>query len=787
MAGDALQYFRIEAREHIERLNADLLELERTPGDAELVNRLFRVAHTLKGAARMVSQNDIGAIAHKVEDVLGALRDDGLEATEELVSGLLQAVEVIVGLVTVLEDGEAEDTDPGPVLERLQEAMRRAGEPQPAAEAKTGRSKSKPDGRAKGKPAGKTPPKTAATDQYEDPDSPAVGKDGEVASVADPSVAVSAVSTDTGYLRVAVDKVDVLANLAGELLMHRMRLGDESVRMRNLIGEALRVVRTMQEVRQWAETGEVHDLLSGTPAGEVLYPLMARVRTTSLKEGLKGVVADTRRQIAQMDQVATGLHQGIMDLRMLPAATVTIPLKLVVRETAIALGRQARLEVSGEDIEMDKALLDNLKEPLAHLLRNAVDHGIEPPAEREAAGKPPEGAVRLSFARNGAQLVVTVSDDGRGVDLDKVRDLAIRRGLIERRSLQLNDPVELARCLTLPGFSTAATVTEVSGRGVGLDVVARSIQELNGHLQVAPGPGSGVRITLRVPVDLSTMDGFLFTSEGRTLAVAMEHVSNVRYIQPKDISVCAGQRVLRMDGGAVPLVTLGALLGGNPAEAVHTAVLFEYGGERIAVGVDRVTGVRTVVIKPLPPHVGELPWVSGITVLPSGLPVVILNLPHLMARAGASGPGDGSRAVEPAQTVVRPRPGGRSQPTALVVDDSLSARMMVKRMLESAGFRAVLAEDGREALERLAGGGIDVLVTDVEMPRMDGFALVRRLREQQATRTLPVVIVSSLQAEKEHKQGRAAGADAFLVKSDLNRKLLEDTIRKVMEKTDAEA
>jgi len=787
MAGDPLKYFRIEAREHVERLNADLLELERAPGDPGTITRLFRVAHTLKGAARMVSQNDIGAIAHKVEDVLGALRDDGLRVTEALISGLLDAVEVIVELVSVLEEGGEVERETSPVIARLQDALESARQPEPVRDGgkrkvkakapvtQSGAGASGPDGGKSKKRTAQPLPGGVRRNAREEPlIRPVIGED-EMASVALPPAA------ETGYLRVAVDKVDILANLTGELLMHRMRLADESVRMRNLIGEALRVVRAMQEVRHWAELDEVRNLLLGTPAAEALYPVLGRVRTTSLKEGLKGVVADTRRQIAQMDQVVSGLHEGVMDLRMLPAATITIPLKLVVRETAIALGKKARLEVSGEDIEMDKALLDGLKEPLAHLLRNAVGHGIEMPHERERAGKPAEGEIYLSFARNGAQLVVTVSDDGRGIDFPKVRARAVERGLFDAHAAQLDDPAELLRCITLPGFSTVDEITEVSGRGVGLDVVSGAVLALNGTLQIECGQGPGTAVLLRVPVDLSTMDGFLFTSEGRVLAVAMENVENVRHIQPGDLSRCAGQPVLRIDGSAVPLVTLPTLLDGEPIGGVHTAVVFDYVGQRIAVGVDRVIGVRTVVIKPLPPHVGDMPWVSGVTVLPSGMPAVILSVPHLMEQAGVLASGGAREATgQERWTGPAPRPGA-GMPTALVVDDSLSARMMEKRMLEAAGFRVVLAEDGREALDRLSTGRVDVVVTDVEMPRMDGFALVRRLREQDATRALPVIIVSSLQTEKEHKQGRDAGANAFLVKTNLNQELLESTVKRVME------
>ncbi|MDH4229420.1 MAG: response regulator [Nitrospirota bacterium] len=756
---DALDYFRIEAREHLEGLNSGLLEMERATADAATVNRLFRLAHTLKGAARMVGQDGIGTLAHKVEDVLVALRDGSVQAKEELISTLLEVLETIADMVATLGEVEAQPA-PGPLLESLEAVLAAAAVPPPKAK-KTAPRRPRKSPRPRGVPS---PPVSTEPVAMENPPSPL------------PPAAGVPVS-ETGHLRVAVDKVDVLANLTGELLMHRMRLAEENLRLRALTADALRVVRCMQDVRSWAETDEARTLLVGTAAGDTLKPILARARTTSLKEGLKGVVTAFRHQISQVDYAVSGLHERIMDLRMLPASTLSTMLRLVVRETCRELGRKANLLITGENIEMDKALLDGLREPLAHLLRNAIGHGIDPPEQRLATGKPPLGELQLNFRREGARLTVTLADDGVGINLAKVRELALEQGLVGASAT----PADLLRCLTLPGFSTAAAVTQVSGRGVGLDVVAGSVRAMDGTLEIITEHGQGTCVTMHLPLNLASMDGFLFTLAGRTMAVPMGHVVTVRQARPDDVGRCAGEVVLRVDGRAVPLVTVGNVHGAPAApDTVELAMILRQGDEQVAVAVERVVGVRTLVVKPVPAHVGELPWVSGVTILADGLPTVILNVGQLFRATGAR-----RGALQPAWQESQgpadvPSGEGAVAGTVLVVDDSLSARMMEKRVLETAGYRVVLAEDGREALQRLATSPVDLVVTDVEMPHLDGFGLVRRLREQDSTRHLPVIILSSLQSGREHKEGLSVGANAFVVKAGFKGERLVETVRRLL-------
>lgn len=774
---DALHYFRIEAQEHLEGLSAGLLRLERAPRDPETLKTLFRLAHTLKGSARMVSQDELGRLAHKMEDVLGALRDESGAVTEPVISAMLFALEVIRKMVAALAQDGAEVADIGPAVTALEAAIgsARSG---PAADPPA----PAPAVRPVSAPAPPAPPAAAATPAAPpaapapDPAAPAPAPSPVHAP---PPQALGAPGTpaDAGVLRVALGKIDQLANLAGELIVHRIRLSDHTVRVRALSQDAIRVVRAMSDLREWAQSPAVRELLAGTPAGEALTSILARARTVALKEGLKGLMNDTRNQVAQLDQVVTALHDGVRDLRMLPAGSLGTSLQLVLRDAVRHLDRRARLDLMAEGIEVDKALLEGLREPLSHLVRNAVGHGIETPAERIQAGKPPEGVVRVVFERQGGRLTVIVGDDGRGVDAERVHEIAVAKGLLDPADPPPTRAADLLRHLVRSGFSTAAEVTELSGRGVGLDVVASQVKSLKGTMELSTQRGRGTEIRLHLPVNLATMDGFLFSVASRTFAVPLAAVERVREVGPADRDVCAGRPVLRVGNRSLPYVSLEALLGESEGRDHRQVVVLAHGDDRLAMGVDRVAGVRTVLVKPLPTHVGDLPWVSGITVLASGRPAVILDVEHTFARAAEAGP---DLAGSPESV---PAPQAEAAPdrrTVLVTDDSLSARMMEKGMLEAGGYRVLLAADGEEALGVLSRGGIDLVLTDVEMPRMNGLRLVQRLREQAATRELPVIIVTSMATGKDRRRGLEVGADAYLIKGEMNQERLLAAVERLI-------
>jgi two-component system chemotaxis sensor kinase CheA len=765
---DLLKYFRMEAREHLEGLNAGLLRLEQAPDDSDTIQTLFRLAHTLKGSARMVSLPEVGTVAHKMEDVLSLLRESGSAADESVISAMLAAIHTIAEMVDVIgEDEAAVDSDAA--MTQLQKVL---DDVRGSVETVSDQALSEvADERV-----------VQETAPIQEPTEPG---DSPTTAITEPAVSPTLSGAGDGpQVRVSLSKVDHLANLTSELVISKIRMAEHNSQLQTLSQGLLRAVRTVNEVQSWAKNGEVRRMLEGTPQGESLKSVLANARTVALGEGLKGLLADAKGQVAQLDNVASSLHEGIMDLRMLPASTLTTPLRLVVRETALHVDRRVRLDIEDNQVEIDKAVLEGIREPLAHLLRNAVDHGLESPQERVRAGKPKEGVIHLKFSRQGANLLVSVTDDGRGVDLEKVRQTAVSMGLVDSGKADDLAPEALFRLLSHPGFSTMDKVTEISGRGVGLDVVASDVKALKGSLSFTSTLGVGTSVSMRFPINLSTMEGFLFMSGYRTYAVPLEAVTQISQMGAMARGVCARQPVLKVGDESVPYVPIERFLGDSEDDECSDAVIMHWAGDRLAFGVDQVIGVRTLIVKPLADHIGNLPWVSGTTVLSNGKPAVVLDVNHLFAEATSHQSGGRSKATAP-------NPGLEWAPrtaleehivTVLVVDDSVSARMIEKGMLESGGYRVVLAADGEEGLSKVAQGGIDLVVSDVEMPRMTGLEMARRIKAQPASRDLPVIIVSSLGTDKDRRRGLDIGAADYLVKGELNQKMLLEAAERLVGK-----
>ncbi|MFQ5508786.1 MAG: response regulator [Leptospirillia bacterium] len=786
---DVREFFKMEAAEHLEGLSCGLLALENTPSDPENIRTLFRLAHTLKGSARMVSLDDLGTVAHRIEDVLGVFRDDGVLPSGEAISSLLRAVQVIDEMVAAIGiDGP--DYDIVPIvteLEATKAAARGEAPASPAEQDSTDAVTARGVSTAALDEPGSGDGLDGADDFQEGASEPDSGVPEDAAETESPVVEQGPTGgPEQAYLRVALSKIDGLANLAGELIVQRIWLNEHSGRVRILSQNAQRVMQALSQIQEWSQIGEVKEALSNTLQGEVLYGILGRIHTVALKEAFRGMAIDVKGRTSQFDQVTSNIHDGVMDLRMLPASTLTTAMQLVTRETARLLGKQVRLTIKGESIELDRALLDGLREPLHHLLRNAIDHGLEAPEERLRQGKPECGAVNVRFYRQGSRLTVTVCDDGAGFDLERIRKQVLDQGLCDASDPSLTNPEGVLHWLITPGFSTVDQVTQVSGRGVGLDVVHAAIRQLKGWLTLRNLPRGGSEIRMQLPVDLSTMEAFLFAWNGRSFAVPRESVVQVRPMDNLVRDVCAGHPVVNVDGVALPLLLMDQVVETPSSGMSDSALILRFGKRRIVIGIDRVVGVRTIIVKPLAPHVGELPRVAGMTLLASGKPAVILDLEALFALA-AHKPATVSGGDNP----IPPSTSGGASPTSpapakgmktvLVVDDSLSARMMEKGMLERAGYRVVIAVDGEDGLTKLAQGGIDLVISDVEMPRMTGYNLLRHIREQAGTRDLPVVLMSSLNSPGSLSRGEQAGADAYLVKGETTQKMLSDTVARLIQ------
>jgi len=574
------------------------------------------------------------------------------------------------------------------------------------------------------------------------------------------------------------------------------------------VGELL-VARIGAE-RRIARLREMAAALGGAPAGQAPVEDLGR----QLVELRRELEADGRR----MGHLTATLQEDVRRARMLPVANLFDAVPRVVRDLARDQGKDVVVVADGGDTEVDRSVLEQLRGPLTHLVRNAVDHGMELPGEREAAGKPARGTIALRASQQGSTVVIEIQDDGRGIDPAAVRKTAVARGAVSRSEAAAMEDDEAIWLVFRPGFSTRATVTEVSGRGVGMDVVRENVERMQGTVAVDNAPGRGVRFSLALPLTVATTRCLLVGCRDATFAIPTVNVSHIMRVDPASIGQVGGRMVLRLDQGPVPLVDLWEALGhaggdgavngrsggnahGNGSNGSHPPVIVLRGGDRhVGLAVDDLRGAEEVVIKPLPPPLVRIPGIAGVTILGGGEVVLIVAAADLLRSARGAAvraePALGSSNGHwPDRAFSNGDAGGAAigngngngngdgrppgPTTILVADDSFMTRTLAKNVLESAGYRVLTAVDGMEAWTLLSSERCDLILSDVEMPRMDGLDLTARVRAEARLRDLPVILLTSLDSKEQAERGLEAGADAYMTKGSFEQANLLEAIRRL--------
>ncbi|MCC6747093.1 MAG: response regulator [Deltaproteobacteria bacterium] len=549
--------------------------------------------------------------------------------------------------------------------------------------------------------------------------------------------------------RVAVEHLDELVRQSGELLRVRGRLA--------------------------ARVEALGELAYRTKSSRTTTREELAVRLGALERGLEETERRARGDLRQLERVANALEAEARSARLLPLGAGFEELERLVADLCRATGREADLVATGKEVALDRALAQRLQDPLRHLVRNAVDHGLEPRPERVALGKPPRGRLEVTARLCGAQAEVTVADDGRGLDLPALRRRAAELGLTAPRS-----DAEAAELVWLPGLSTARRVDAVSGRGVGLDVVKATLEGLHGTAAVESIPGRGTRFTIAVPLTLATLRVLLVAAGGQRFALPLLGVRRLLRLEPEELDRAEEGTEAWSDGPAQPVAHLASLLGRAPSEQAASrrvpVVLLGAGAGRLALVVDELLDEREVTVRPLGPRLEGLRFYVSGTVLPDGAPALVLNVPELV-RAGAQQPSGVPPRARPASA-----PGAVPR-CVLVVDDSATTRALGKSILEAAGYAVRLAVDGADALRVLAEGGVELVISDVEMPRMDGFELTATIRSTEALRHLPVVLLTARDSVEDRARGRAVGADAYMVKAEFDPLRLLDTLARLLRRS----
>jgi two-component system, chemotaxis family, sensor kinase CheA len=732
-----LARFVEEAREHCSRISDGLLNLEKAPGDAEMINGLFRSAHTIKGSSRMMKLSGVTELAHKMEDVLDAVRGGGVPLTATVSDALFRGVDALSAMLERITSG---DTSAEAPVELCAELALVAAPPAAGGETQVLAPFPSP-------PSAQSVPLVPPVEQI-------------TTAAAEPApLPTTAKRRHVDYLRINAAKIDDLIRLMGEIVSEQGRLRRHIGRLNEIERATARHLKTV--AGQLQAGNDEHDSLH--ESGTALQ--------LSLRQSVRAMAAASLMQ----DHLIGDLQETSLRMRMQPLSTVFDPLRRTVRDLAHEQGKDIDFVVEGGDTELDRKIIDRIGDSLMHMIRNSLDHGLENPEERVAAGKTPKGTINLSAFYDSGCVTISLGDDGRGLSVEKIREKADAKRLFDTDTLAGMSRAEITDLIFMPGFSTSPIITDLSGRGVGMDVVRKSIvDELKGTISIETREGSGTTFLLRLPLNLAVFPMFLVSTGGKICALPATSLVEMLSVQRREIIEIVNKRAIRLREQIVPVENLASLLRLATEVTAETGevliVIIRDGEEKLGLVVDEIIGREEMVVKPLPLHLQNLRMVSGVTIGEQDSIVNILHIPELIRQA--------REIAEPG----RQRPAAREDraATVLVVDDSINTREIEKSILEAYGYTVVTAEDGEEAFEMTRETLYDLIVTDVEMPRLDGFSLTKRLRDDERYRNVPIIIVTSLEKDEDKKRGITVGANAYIVKGAFDQSNLIETVRSLI-------
>lgn len=739
--------FKVEAEEHLQAISAGLLELERVKGaDAQrVIERVFRAAHTLKGAARAVDFTEIEMICQLLEDVFASWKKGDSVPSPDALDTMHRSLESISntlsapagqGPVGIQRDAprvreaplpEVEPFAPLPVTEPIVEVAPALNEPV-----------------------------TMPASSLEKPASP---------------VEVT--------VRVAAAKLEAQLLQAEELLAAKQTAGQRAADLRELAGrfEAWR--------NAWAsiepDLRALHQpRAASAPLARLLDFFDWTLETVKSIENSATVLART----ADQDRHAIGkLVDDLLDdskkLLLLPFSTIAGTFAKMVRDLSRDQGKEADLRIQGDDVKVDKRILEEIKDPIIHLLRNSIDHGIESPEERVRKGKPARGLITIAVSQlSSSEVELFVSDDGAGIDVGKVEQAAVRQGVIAAEDAARLSPSDAQRLIFQSDVSTSPIITQVSGRGLGLAIVQEKTDKLGGEVTVDSRPGMGTTFRIVIPATRATFRGVLVQAAGHLLVIPTTQVERVGRTRPEDVQTVQGRATISFEGRAVPLVRLADALElsatareEDPASGPVPLMVVGNGEQRVAYMVDAVLDEQEVLVKPLRKPLARVRNVAAATVLGSGEVAPILNVADLLKSARRE------RGAQRVPAAAKPAVTTRS---ILVAEDSITSRMLLKSILESAGYQVKTAVDGLEAFTLLRAERFDLVVSDVEMPRLNGFDLTSRIRADRKLADLPVVLVTALETREDRERGIDAGANAYIVKASFDQSNLLEAVRRLI-------
>jgi len=772
------EIFIKEGWELLEKINRDLINLEKNPKDKSVIDNLNRTIHTLKGSAQILNFQHIGSLAHKIEDLFAKSKESEQGLSENNMDLTFKAVDAIQDLLNSIKKGEeGKGTEADLIIKQIDEQLTKS-----ASKPLTIETPDKPV-------VPPTKPKIIPVEKIQD-----ARKD-----------------TDQ-VIKITTETLDNLVNMAAELIINKTQLSSYLDKLRT-IGESLdddkkKLRKTRRSISSFLEKTVGDD--SGTKIKEeidktVLDDLISvsdefkEVMSTfdTVSSSFRTITQEFEQNIGQISTLTKSLHDDILQVRMVPTEMLFNRFPRAVRDMAKKLKKKVNLVVEGEKTEMDRALIESLTDPVMHLVRNAIDHGIETPKERKDKGKTDDGIILLKARRSKNQILIEVQDDGAGIDPEVVKSVIIKKNLVSEEEIEGMNTAEIMDFVFHPGFSTKDSASDVSGRGVGLDVVADHLQKLKGDIRINSTPGKGTIFNIRVPLTLAIAQAMLVQVGSEILAIPITSVEETVQFKDPELVEQDEKAFITVRDKLIPVAYLSSLLNYSTGKKStdsksNTAIIVQESGARYGLIVDSVLRREEIVIKSLGDHLAQIPFISGGTIYGDGSVGLILDIPsitnkiesdvysqekdfsdierarEIVSKESMKTPAKVNvKKKEPVQKeqdlVKRKKIRGRS-PKALIVDDSISVRKFVSSVLEKNKYATVLAEDGPEALEQLRKEKFDIIITDLEMPKMHGFDLIKEIRSYKKYESIPIVILTGRSGKKHKDKGTELGANAYITK-----------------------
>lgn len=791
---ELVEIFLEEAPEILTTIEQELQAWKSSGYQARHINEIMRQLHTLKGSARMASLTDLGDLSHTLESVLISISSGKLQPSTGLADELTAAGDRLLGMIDLLAQGRIPTISPE-YLQKLEDI--RSGKVASG-------SKAAPDSNAVPESGGAGRDKRQDESVAKQPVSvlhtgtelqPGLVVEAAPAeSEADAAEAPGALIQQE-QIRVRADKLDNLVNFAGEANIYHSRLGqyliDINFNLNELDQTVIRLQRQLREmeIQTEAQIASRMEREAENPYEEFdplemdRYSHMQQLSRSlgesasdldNIKTTLSDLVGNSEFLLQQQIKIGTELQEELLQTRMVKFQGLASRLRRVVRQTALQLDKKVELEIVGADTEIDRSVQERMLAPLEHMLRNAVYHGIESRDERATAGKPETGTVRIEIDRDGSYIVLNVTDDGRGIDANRIRKKAIQLGLMEPDEQKTDQ--EVIQYILSDGFSTAETVSQIAGRGVGMDVVDNEIKQLGGSLMIASEPGQGSMFSIRLPLTLTINQALLVRLAEDVYAIPLVSIEGVALLTAKEIeeNLVGKRKDYEYAGHTYDMFYLGVMLGVGLPETLsqelrYPLLLMRSGQRRVAVHVDAMLGRREIVVKPVGPQITAIPGLSGATILADGRVALILDIAGLIRSDSMST----DTRVRPARSTL-PFNKPEDEIIIMVVDDSITIRKVTARILGRHRLKVVTAKDGLDAVQQLQDVTPDLFLMDIEMPRMDGFELATHVRSESRLQGIPIIMITSRTGEKHRERARKIGVDRYLGKPFQENELMKE-------------